>query len=94
MPTKARRAFRLIGSGRFTWDVASTADGAQSTTTVNIAGAVAGDAVLVTPDSAQSGFLYDGRVSAPATITLRAVNASGSTADPTSTAVTVLCLRP
>jgi predicted phage tail protein len=94
MPTKSRRSFRLIGSGRFTWDIPSTAGGAQSTTTVNIPGAVIGDAVLATPDTAQSGFLYDGRVTAPTTITLRAVNASGSTADPASTSITVVLLRP
>jgi predicted phage tail protein len=90
---KSRTTFRLIGSGRFTWDVASTASAAQATTTVNVPGAQVGDAVLVTPDTAQAGFLYDGRVTAAATVTLRAVNASGSTADPASTTFTVLALR-
>ena len=93
MSAKARTKFRLIGSGRFTWDVGSTVAGAQATTTVNVPGAKVGDAVLATPDAAQAGFLYDGRVTDTATVTLRAVNASGATADPASTSFAVLVLR-
>lgn len=93
MASSRRRGSYLEGSGRFTLDFPSTAANAQSTLTVDIPGAKVGDGVIVTPDAPTAGFSFSGYVSAPTKVTVRAINGSGSTADPASGLYTVITLR-
>ena len=76
-------------TGSATWDPASAASGAQSTTTVTVAGAAIGDFCQATFSLSQGGMVFTAYVSAANTVTVVASNTSGSPIDLTSGTVKV-----
>lgn len=97
-PTQVTEIERLVGdmlSGRAgssyvlygskTWDAASTADGAQATTTVTVTGAELGDYVEVSMGVSLVLATLTGYVSAADTVTVVLQNESGATLDLAST---------
>lgn len=65
-----------------THDFGSISTQSQATTTVTVAGARSGDAVVVRPETAVNGIMLDGTVTANDTVTIRAVNYSSGSVDP------------
>lgn len=79
--TQALFPFDGILSGEKAWNPGSVANGASTSTTVTVTGAVAGDVVLVSFTSAGSGWLLMGAVTSTNTVTVTLFNATGSSSD-------------
>lgn len=71
-------------TAKLTFDFGNIAAQSQATTTVAVAGARSGDAVLVRPTTAVNGIILDGTVTADDVVTVRAVNYSAGAIDPAS----------
>lgn len=76
-----------------TWDVASVANGAQTSTTVAIPGAGIGDYVLASCGTALSGLALRGEVTAQDVVTLYLFNSTGSAVDLASATYNVAVLK-
>jgi len=86
--------FKRALEGSKTHDFPNIGAVATSTTTVTITGAVAGDHVLVTPDSAlEAGINIYGYVSAADTVTIVANNSSAGAINPASRTYYVLVTK-
>lgn len=78
-----------------TWNPAATAatQGAEVTTTVTVAGAVVGDAVVVSHSSALGAAVLRGDVTAPNTVTVRLVNTTAVAVDLATGTLKVIVLK-
>jgi hypothetical protein len=93
----------MLGSGAYqnlsfldasaTWNPASLASGAQTSTTVTVPGAALGDFVLTSCDTALSGLHLWGEVTATDTVTLYLSNATGGAVDLASSTFYVRVMR-
>jgi hypothetical protein len=96
MPTtRARGGFRYIGSNATSIDLGAILTAAQNTaTTLEVSGCRVTDAVKVTATTPTTGIIYDGHVSSAGTVTIRAINITAGTVNPSATEISVAVYRP
>lgn len=85
---------RLHGSKTFDWPATSATQGAEQTTTVNVAGAVVGDAVIATHSTLTTqAAILQAYVSAAGVVTVRLINTTAAAVDLASGTLRVAVLR-
>jgi hypothetical protein len=86
--------YRALVPVSATYDFASIATLTTSTTTVTVQGAQVGDfVVLGLPATVNAGIVFDARVTAQDTVTLRATNITAGAIDPASAVYKFLVLK-
>ena len=89
-----QNVFPFIACQQFTVDPASTATGAQTSTTVTVPGASVGCLAFAALGVSQAGLMVQAYVSAANTVTLTFFNLSGGAIDLASSTVTVVVMQP
>ncbi len=94
--TRARGGFRYIGTRKVAaYDVGSTLTLAEDVaTTVEISGARVSDVAAVTLATQTAGIIVDAYVSSAGVVTLRSMNVTAGTINPTASEAVVTVFRP